>query len=78
MRRALIFVRTKQFDAAATDMTKAAEAGGTPSVPRLEVYLRQHGYPDIAFDGRTSDALVNAIRACFRRDACSQGLPKHS
>jgi len=78
MRRALIFVRTKQFDAAATDMTKAAEPGGTPSVLRLEVYLRQHGYPDIALDGRASDALVNAIRACFRLDACLQGLAEHS
>ena len=59
-------------------MTKAAEPGGTPSVLRLEVYLRQHGYPDIALDGRASDALVNAIRACFRLDACLQGLAEHS
>jgi tetratricopeptide (TPR) repeat protein len=78
MRRALIFVRTKQFDAAATDMMKAIEAGGTSAVLRVEVYLRQHGFPDIALDGRASDALLDAIRACFRLDACSQELVRHS
>lgn len=78
MQRATIFMRMKQFDAAATDMTKAVEAGGTASVLRPQVYLRQHGFPDIAIDGRPSDALVDAIRACFRLNGCSQGLVRHS
>jgi Tfp pilus assembly protein PilF len=74
MQRALLLAKMKRFGDAATDMANAVHAGGPQSVLRAQIYLRQNGFPDIPLDGRTTDALSSALEACFRLDACTQGL----
>jgi Tfp pilus assembly protein PilF len=74
MERALVLVRVKRFADGVTDMTTSVLAGGTPSVLRAQVFLRQNGFPDVPLDGHDSAALRNALGACFGRDACFHGL----
>lgn len=73
MQRALILVRFKRFEEAATDMTRAMYTGAS-SILRAQVFLRQHGFGDIPLDGRDSTAFRAALRACFGLNACFSGF----
>jgi predicted Zn-dependent protease len=68
--RALLLVRLKRFADAASEMANALTAGGRPAILRTQVFLRQNGFPQIALDGRDSDALRTALQSCFGLNAC--------
>jgi tetratricopeptide (TPR) repeat protein len=74
MERAAVLIRIKRFSDAAADMSAAITNGGRPAVLRAELYLRQHGFPQVQLDGRDSPALRAAVEACFALDSCSRAF----
>jgi tetratricopeptide (TPR) repeat protein len=76
VQRATILVRSKRFDEAADDITAALAAGGIPMMLRMQIFLRQNGFPDVPLDGRDSGALREAIKSCFSRNACFEGIAR--
>jgi tetratricopeptide (TPR) repeat protein len=76
MQRAFILLRSKRFDEAVADVTAALVKGGTPSVLRAQVFLRQNGFPDVPLDGRNSEALGQVLKACLGLNACFQGITR--
>ncbi len=72
--RSRLLVRAGRFDDAATDAIAAVIAGGKPSVLKTQVFLRQHGFPEIPLDGRDSDELRKTLRVCYGLDGCSRQI----
>ncbi|MGO4712588.1 tetratricopeptide repeat protein [Bradyrhizobium sp. 2TAF24] len=78
IQRALALVRTGNSQAARRDLNTVVGLGGLRAVLQMQVYLRQHGFPDIALDGKRSDALDEAMIACFVNEACGRGIATRS
>jgi len=74
IQRALALVRTGEPQAARRDLDTVVELGGLRAVLQMQLYLRRHGFPDIALDGKRSNALDEAMIACFVNEACGRGI----
>jgi tetratricopeptide (TPR) repeat protein len=74
VQRALALTRTGQVAAARRDLDTIIKLGGPRAVLQMQIYLRGHGFPDLALDGKRSDQLDDALTACFINDACGRGI----
>jgi tetratricopeptide (TPR) repeat protein len=74
VQRALAFTRTGKPAEAKRDLDAIVRFGGVRAVLQMQVYLRNHGFPDLKLDGARSDQLDDALRACFIDDACGRGI----
>ncbi|XUM24315.1 tetratricopeptide repeat protein [Bradyrhizobium oligotrophicum S58] len=74
VQRALILTRTGQEPEAKQDLETIVTLGGNRAVLQMQVYLRGHGFPDVSLDGKRSDQLDDALRACFINNACGRGI----
>jgi tetratricopeptide (TPR) repeat protein len=72
--RAKVLVRVKRFADAVTDMMAALATGDRRSMLRIQVFLRQNGYPETPLDGRDSTALRTTLHACFGLNSCFQKI----
>lgn len=73
-RRAFVQVRLRHFDRATDDMVTAIRMGGVQATLRAQVLLRRHGFSGVPLDGKDSQALREAMSACFGLNACFQGV----
>ena len=69
-RRAFLLVRLNRFADAAAEMVNALNAGGRTALLRAQVFLRHNGFPETPLDGRDSDSLRSALKACFGLNSC--------
>jgi tetratricopeptide (TPR) repeat protein len=74
VQRALAFARTGKPAEAKRDLDTIVRFGGVRAVLQLQLYLRNHGFPDVKLDGARSDQLDDALQACFINDACGRGI----
>jgi hypothetical protein len=51
MQRAMVLADLGRPVEAAEDILEAVTLGGKQKILRLQVYLRQRGFPDVALDG---------------------------
>lgn len=72
--RAMLLVSIGQRASAVKDIEYLLDKGGIRAVLRLQIFLRHHGMPDIALDGKRSTQLDEAILTCFGNAACGRGL----
>jgi hypothetical protein len=71
---AIALTRTGNLADAKHDLATIVRFGGARALLQLQVYLRGHGFPDVALDGKRSDQLDDALQACFINDACGRGM----
>jgi len=74
VQRALVLTRTGREPEAKQDLETIVTLGGNRAVLQMQVYLRNHGFPDVSLDGKRSDRLDEALRACFINGACGRGI----
>lgn len=74
LQRAMLLVQAGRSADAAKDIEYVVAKGGVSSILRLQIFLRQNGFPDIALDGNRSEKLDAAVAACFINQACGRGL----
>lgn len=74
LERAMLLVRAGRTSDAAKDIQYVLTQGGPSSILRLQLFLRENGFPDIALDGNHNQKLDDAIVACFISQACGRGL----
>ena len=74
VQRALALTRVGRPADARHDLETIVTFGGARALLQLQVYLRGHGFPDVALDGKRSDQLDDALQACFINDACGRGV----
>ncbi|WFU15877.1 tetratricopeptide repeat protein [Bradyrhizobium sp. CB3481] len=74
VQRALALTRTGQVAHAKRDLDMMIKLGGPRAVLQMQIYLRNHGFPDLALDGKRSDQFDDALTACFINDACGRGI----
>lgn len=74
VQRALAFVRLERASEARQDLDTIIRFGGTRAILQMQIYLKRHGFLDIAIDGRRSDVFDEALRTCFLNDACGRGI----
>ncbi|MGJ4966838.1 tetratricopeptide repeat protein [Bradyrhizobium sp. HKCCYLRH3061] len=74
VQRALILTRTGREPDARQDLETIVALGGNRAILQMQVYLRGHGFPDLALNGKRSDQLDDALRACFINSACGRGI----
>jgi tetratricopeptide (TPR) repeat protein len=74
VQRALALARTGQVADARRDLDTIIKLGGPRAVLQMQTYLRGHGFPDLALDGKRSDQLDDALTACFINEACGRGI----
>jgi tetratricopeptide (TPR) repeat protein len=72
--RANILRRLKRHADAATDAMSAVSGEGVPAVLRAQTFLRRNGFPETPLDGKESDQLKAALRACFGINSCFDKL----
>jgi tetratricopeptide (TPR) repeat protein len=72
--RANILRRLKRHADAATDAMTAVSGEGVPAVLRAQTFLRRNGFPEMPLDGKESDSLKAALRACFGINSCFDKL----
>lgn len=78
LQRAILLVEIGRTDDAMRDLDSIGAIGGPRAVLRLQVYLRGHGFSDVPIDGKRSQILDDAIKACFVNKACGRGLTQRS
>ena len=78
MQRAMVLSDLRRNAEAARDMLQSVQLGGKSKILRLQVYLRQHGHPDVALDGVASGELATAVEACFAKQQCRAGLTREA
>jgi tetratricopeptide (TPR) repeat protein len=74
IQRAIALTRIGKPSEAKHDLETIVTFGGARAVLQLQLYLRSHGFPDVTLDGKRSDQLDDALRACFINDACGRGI----
>lgn len=74
VQRALILTRIGREPEAKQDLETIVTLGGHRAVLQMQVYLRGHGFPDVSLDGKRSEQLDDALRACFINNACGRGI----
>ncbi|HEY4985718.1 MAG TPA: tetratricopeptide repeat protein [Bradyrhizobium sp.] len=74
IQRAIALTRTGKLADAKRDLEAIVTFGGARAILQMQVYLRSHGFPDVILDGKRSDQLDDALRACFISDACGRGM----
>lgn len=64
-------------EGARTAFADVLRTGKLQSVLRVQVFLRNHGFDDVAIDGKASKALEAAVERCLSDKACAEtpGLP---
>jgi tetratricopeptide (TPR) repeat protein len=75
--RALLLAQLGRAKDADADIGTLLRAGGKQAVLRVQLYLRQHGFPDVRVDGERSSGFDDAFRACIVDQACGRGLTRH-
>jgi hypothetical protein len=75
--RAILNAQLKRLGSADADIATLMSAGGKQAVLRVQLYLRQHGFPDVRLDGDRSQHFNDALKACIIDRACSRGLTQH-
>jgi tetratricopeptide (TPR) repeat protein len=74
IQRALALTRTGRLEDAKRDLETIVTFGGARALLQLQLYLRGHGFPDVALDGKRSDQLDDALQVCFINDVCGRGM----
>jgi Tfp pilus assembly protein PilF len=74
VQRALVLTRSGDSDDAKQDLETIVALGGSRAILQMQVYLRGHGFPDVSLDGKRSDQLDDALKACFVNNACGRGI----
>jgi tetratricopeptide (TPR) repeat protein len=74
IQRAIALVHLGRESEAMRDFETVIGLGGRPAILRMQVYLRGNGFPDVPLDGQRSQALDDAVKACFVNDACGRGI----
>jgi tetratricopeptide (TPR) repeat protein len=72
--RALVLSRLGRPDDAKADLLSIITLGGQRAILQMQLYLRSHGFRDVALDGKASSQLDDDLIACFLNDACGRGL----
>ena len=72
--RALVLSRLGRPDDAKADLSSIVTLGGQRAILQMQLYLRSHGFRDVALDGKASSQLDDDLVACFLNDACGRGL----
>jgi tetratricopeptide (TPR) repeat protein len=72
--RALALVRMNKPDEARADIDSLVVDGGKRAILQMQLYLRGHGFPDVQLNGKRTNELDEALRACFINDGCGRGL----
>jgi tetratricopeptide (TPR) repeat protein len=76
--RAILLVRVGRDQEALKDLDTIARLGGIRAILRMQVYLRNNGFPDLALDGKRSQSFDDALKACFVNEACGRGINQRS
>jgi tetratricopeptide (TPR) repeat protein len=74
VQRALILSRLGRKPEAKIDLGSIGPIGGRRAVLQMQLYLRNHGFEEIALDGKQSDSFDDALILCFINDVCAQGF----
>jgi tetratricopeptide (TPR) repeat protein len=74
IQRAILLTRTDRPTEARSDLEAITKLGGARAIMQMQIYLRGHGFPDLTLDGKRSDKLDDALKACFINDACGRGI----
>ncbi|MGJ4993943.1 tetratricopeptide repeat protein [Bradyrhizobium sp. HKCCYLS3077] len=74
VQRALLLTRSGKLQEAGQDLETIVALGGRRAVLQMQVYLRGHGFRDVGLDGKRSEQLDDALRACFINNACGRGI----
>jgi tetratricopeptide (TPR) repeat protein len=74
MQRAFVSVRLKRFADAAAEAVDALGAGGSRSLLRAQVFLRQNGFPETPLDGQPSERLRKVMQACMGLNSCFEKI----
>ena len=77
IQRAIALVRIGRPEQALQDIDVVVGIGGQRAVLRMQVYLRSHGFPDVALNGKRSDQFDDAMKSCFIDQACGRGIAEH-
>lgn len=72
--RARIHQKLGDADAAYQDMQEVMRVGGTQATLRLQVFLKNKGYGDVAIDGKDSENMRRALKDCVRTPACVHAI----
>jgi len=74
VQRALVLSRIGRPDDAKADLSSIITLGGQRAILQMQLYLRGHGFRDVALDGKASSGLNDDLISCFLNDACGRGL----
>jgi tetratricopeptide (TPR) repeat protein len=78
MQRIMLLAQLGRHAEAAKDIETLLSTSGKPDMLRLQVYLRQHGFPDVALSGERTSVFDDALKACLLNQACARGLSRRS
>jgi tetratricopeptide (TPR) repeat protein len=78
LQRIMLLAQLGRHAEAAKDIDTLLSTGGKPGTLRLQVYLRQHGFPDVALNGERTSLFDEALKACLLNQACARGLSQRS
>jgi tetratricopeptide (TPR) repeat protein len=76
--RSILLVRVGRDQEAMKDLDTITRMGGIRAILRMQVYLRNNGFPDVTLDGKRSQSFDDAMKACFVNEACGRGISKRS
>jgi tetratricopeptide (TPR) repeat protein len=74
IQRAMVLSRLGRPDDAKADLSSIVALGGQRAILQMQLYLRGHGFRDVALDGKASSLLDDDLISCFLNDACGRGL----
>ncbi len=72
--RAMLLARLGHREKALQDLDAIVREGDRRAILRLQVYLRNNGFPDVPIDGKRTNGFDDAIVACFLDKACGRGV----
>lgn len=78
LQRAVLLAQLGRQSDAAKDVDTLVRARGKRGILRLQIYLRQHGFPDLPVDGERTSLFDEALRACLVQQACARGLSQRT
>lgn len=74
IQRAMALVRLGRHAEAMQDIATVTNLGGQQTMLRMQVYLRNNGFPDVPLNGKRSELFDDAMKACFVNQACGRGI----
>jgi len=74
LRRAILLTQLGRKEETVKDIDTLLSAGGKQAVLRIQLYLRQQGFPDVKIDGERNAGFDSALHVCLINQACLRGI----